>query len=201
MSQGRNQEEAPISMADMVEALTQAMTVWDADSYGHSLRTAEYAEAIGREVGLTGEALEVVRVGALLHDIGKMGIEMSVLKKPGALEAYETEHVQEHPENGASILARVMPEAVVECARAHHEQPDGGGYPHGLKEHEIPLPALICRVADVLDSLTSAQTYRPAMSLREALDELIEGSGTRYSAGIVRALFAVIERDELRPAA
>ena len=187
-----------IGMADMVEALTQAMIVWDAASYGHSLRTAEYAEAIGREIGISGEALEVVRVGALLHDIGKMGIEMSVLKKPGLLEEHETEHVREHPEMGASILGRVMPDAVIECARAHHEQPDGRGYPNGLKEHEIPLPALICRVADVLDSLTSDQTYRPAMALREALDELLDGSGSRYSAGVVRALFAVIERNDLR---
>lgn len=206
MSQGGDENEAQIGvgdigMADIVEALTQAMTVWDPESYGHSLRTAQYAEAIGREVGLSGEALEIVRVGSLLHDIGKMGIEMSILKKPGALDEYETQHVQEHPESGATILARVMPQAVVDCALAHHEQPDGGGYPRGLKEHEIPLPALICRVADVLDSLTSDQTYRPAMTQREALDELLDGAGTRYSAGVVRALFAVTERNELRSAA
>lgn len=201
MSQRGSDQNTPIGMAEMVEALTQAMIVWDKDNYGHSARTAEYAEAIGREIGLIGEALEVVRVGALLHDIGKMGIELSVLKKPGSLEDHETEQVQMHPAMGESILGRVMPQAVVDCAIAHHEQPDGGGYPNGLLEHQIPLSALICRVADVLDSLTSDQAYRPALTLREALDELLDGAGTRYSAGVVRALFTVIERNELRQAA
>lgn len=195
------QAHVGITMADTVDALTQAMAVWDEESYRHSIRTAAYAEAIAREVGLSGEPLELVRIGALLHDIGKMGIAMAVLKKPGALAEDETEHVRQHPGMGEMILGRVLPETVVECAAAHHEQPDGGGYPQGLLEDDIPLTALICRVADVLDSLTSDQTYRPAMSIEQALDELRDGAGTRYSAGIVRALFALVEKSELRLAA
>ena len=201
MNEQSGQTPTGISMADTVDALTQAMAVWDEASYAHSVRTAAYAEAIGREVGLSGEPLELVRIGALLHDIGKMGIEMAVLKKPGSLEDHETAHVQQHPAMGEAILGRVLPETVVECAAAHHEQPDGRGYPRGLVEDAIPLPALICRVADVLDSLTSDQTYRPAMSIEQALDELRGGAGTLYSAGIVRALFALVEKSALRPAA
>ncbi len=192
---------AGLGIADTVDALAQAMRVWDADSYEHCVRTAEYAAAIARDLCLSGEAAEHVRIGALLHDIGKMGVDLNVLKKPGSLDAEEAEHIHMHPEMGESILARVLPQPIVDCAAAHHEQPDGRGYPRGLTEEAIPLGALICRVADVLDSLTSDQTYRPAMTLAETLAELRDGAGTRYSARIVEALLGLIEREDLRVAA
>jgi len=186
-----------ISLHDAVQALLQAMAVWDEDSLGHSERTADYAAAICSELGITGSDADLIRIGALLHDIGKMGVDLTVLKKPGALESHETEGVHLHPEMGAEILARVLPPVVVECTAFHHEQPDGGGYPHGLTEPDIPVGALICRVADVLDSLTSDQSYRPRMSLEESLAELRNGAGTLYSERVVAALLRVIERGEL----
>jgi putative nucleotidyltransferase with HDIG domain len=190
-----------ISIQDTAEALAQAMRVWDDDSYGHSVRTAEYAEAIARELGLNDEGTEQVRIGALLHDIGKMGVDLDVLKKPARLDERELEFVHLHPEMGRSILERVLPASIVACAASHHEQPDGGGYPHGLREAEIPIGALICRVADVLDSLTTPQTYRPAMTLEQALAELQDGAGTRYSQRVVGALLALIDSDRLAVAA
>lgn len=95
----------------------------------------------------------------------------------------------------------MLPAAVVECAASHHEQPDGNGYPDGLSEDAIPLGALICRVADVLDSLTTDQTYRPARSVEGALTELRDDAGTRYSKRVVDVLLGLIERQQLRLAA
>lgn len=184
-----------------VEALAQALRVWDAESFEHCRRTALYAEAIAGELGLDAPAAELVRVGALLHDIGKMGVDLAILKKPARLAEHEREHVALHPAMGASILERVLPREIVECAAAHHEQPDGRGYPNGLHEAEIPLSAVICRVADVFDSLTTDQTYRPAMSVDEALSELRDGAGTRYDARVVAALERALERETIRLAA
>ncbi len=201
MTNEQQQSPSGIGITDTVDALAQAMRVWDAESYEHCVRTAEYAATIARDLGMDGEAAEHVRIGALLHDIGKMGVDLNVLKKPGSLDADEAEHIHMHPEMGESILARVLPQPIVDCAAAHHEQPDGRGYPRGLTEDAISLGALICRVADVFDSLTSNQTYRPAMTLAEALDELRDGAGTRYSARIVETLLALIDREDVKIAA
>jgi putative nucleotidyltransferase with HDIG domain len=186
VTEGRSNQPA-ISIDDTVEALSQALRVWDAESYEHCRRTAVYAERIAAGLGLDGGAIREARIGALLHDIGKMGVDLDVLRKPARLDEHEAEHVHMHPSMGASILAKVLPQPIVDCAEFHHEQPDGHGYPHGLGEAEIPLGALICRVADVLDSLTTEQSYRPAMPLADALAELREGGGSRYSASVVGA--------------
>jgi putative nucleotidyltransferase with HDIG domain len=185
----------------IVEALCQALRVWDAESFEHCRRTALYAEAIASELGLDAPVVELVRIGALLHDIGKMGVDLAVLKKPARLAEHEREHVALHPAMGASILERILPREVVECAAAHHEQPDGNGYPNGLRDGQIPLSAVICRVADVFDSLTTDQTYRPAMSVEEALAELRDGAGTRYAPHVVAALGRALEHETIRLAA
>jgi putative nucleotidyltransferase with HDIG domain len=182
-----------IDFADAVDALVQTLIVWDEDAYEHCRRTAEYAEAIGREMGIPHDELALIRTGSLLHDIGQMGVSLAILRKPGVLDEHEQERVRLHPLMGASILERVLPSSIVECAAAHHEQPDGLGYPRGLREAEIPRSALICRVADVLDSLTTVQSYRPALTLEAAVDELRDGAGTRYSASVVDALMRLLD--------
>jgi putative nucleotidyltransferase with HDIG domain len=189
--EGEMSETTSIGLTDTVDALVQAMIVWDEENYRHCQRTSEYAVQIAAELGIEGEAAEHVRIGALLHDVGKIGVDLAVLKKPARLDPGETERVRLHPGMGAGILERVLPPGIVACAAAHHEQPDGRGYPNGLRSPEIPLGALICRVADVLDSLTTDQSYRPAMSLDEALAELRDGAGSRYDAGVVEALLRV----------
>jgi HD-GYP domain-containing protein (c-di-GMP phosphodiesterase class II) len=145
-------------------------------------------------MGIEGDDAEHVRLGALLHDIGKIGVDLAVLRKPGRLDEAEEERVRAHPGMGASILERVLPAAIVECAAAHHEQPDGKGYPRGLRGEDIAVGALICRVADVLDALTTAQAYRAALTLDEALGELRDGAGTRYAPAVVEALCRLVER-------
>jgi putative nucleotidyltransferase with HDIG domain len=195
------QQAQRIPVLHAVEALTHAMRVWDEATLRHCIQTAGYAAAIARELGLEDESVEHARIGSLLHDIGKMGVDLNVLKKPGSLDDHEAEHVHLHPGMGAAILERVLPQPIVDCALAHHEQPDGNGYPHGLREPQIPLVAMICRVADVFDSLTTHQSYRPALSIEDAVAELRDGAGTRYSARVVEALLRLAARDELDPAA
>jgi putative nucleotidyltransferase with HDIG domain len=184
-----------------VAALQQAMSVWDPHNYQHCVRTAEYAAALCEELDILGDEAEEVRVGALFHDVGKMVVDLAILRKPESFDDDEWRHIKVHPAAGAEMLARILPQTVVDCAEYHHEQPDGRGYPHQLTEDRIPVAALICRVADVLDSLTTDQSFRPAMSLQEALHELRDGAGTRYSERVVVALFAQVERRHFRPAA
>lgn len=184
-----------------IDALCQVLRVWDPESYRHSESTARYAVEIGREMGLTDDTLGDLRAGALLHDIGKMGVDLSVLRKPDLLDAEEVAHVQAHPAMGERILERMLPPPIVACAAAHHEQPDGEGYPRGLADDEIPLLARICRVADVVDSLLSEQSYHPALTVEEALDELRGGAGTTYDSEAVAALVSVLQRREHRDAA
>jgi putative nucleotidyltransferase with HDIG domain len=193
------QDESALQNA--ITALTASLAVWDLDNLGHCQRTADYAAALARELGVSGQEAEHVRIGALLHDIGKMGVDLALLRKDSGLDDSERARVQMHPAMGVSILERVLPEPIVQIAASHHEQPDGGGYPDGLTEEQTPIGALICRVADVFDSLTTDQSFRPAMTLEAALSELRAGAGTRYSARVVDALLALLDRQELSLAA
>jgi len=190
-----------IGLEATVTALLQAMIVWDGENYHHCERSAQYAAELSAELGITGELAEHIRIGALLHDIGKIGVDLAVLNKPDHLDEGEIDTVRMHPEMGASILDRVLPPAIVEVVANHHEQPDGGGYPRGLRGDEISLAAGVCRVAEVLDAMTSEQPYRSARSLEDALAELGDGAGTRYDERAVVALFALVERRQLRLAA
>jgi putative nucleotidyltransferase with HDIG domain len=140
-------------------------------------------------MGLSAEELDVLRLGALLHDIGKIGISDNVLRKPDALTAEEFELIKEHPALGARIL-RTVPFLTqhLPIVELHHERPDGRGYPHGLTADETPLLARIVHVADAFDAMTSARAYRPAREAAEATRELWRCAGTQFDAGIVQAL-------------
>jgi putative nucleotidyltransferase with HDIG domain len=172
-----------------IRALAAALDARDPYTAGHSERVSVMSVAIGRELGLGLEALEVLRLGALLHDIGKIGVPDEVLRKPGALTSAEYDTIKQHPVLGARILrsvpflARHLP--IVEL---HHERPDGRGYPYGLRGDDIPLPARIVHVADAYDAMTSARAYRRAMPSGEALRELWRCAGAEFHAEIVGAL-------------
>jgi putative nucleotidyltransferase with HDIG domain len=189
------------AIQNAVATLIASLAVWDEENLHHCQRTATYASALAREVGIEGEEAEHIRIGALLHDIGKMGVDLALLRKESGFDDSERARVQMHPAMGVSILERVLPEPIVRIAASHHEQPDGEGYPDGLTEEQTPIGALICRVADVFDSLTTDQSFRPAMTLEAALSELRVGAGTRYSARVVDALLRLLDRQELNLAA
>ncbi len=172
-----------------LEALSATVDARDTYTAGHSRRVAASATVIARELGLTGDELDVVGQAALLHDIGKIAIPDAVLLKEGALTAAEWVVMRSHPEEGARIIERLgYLDDVVPGIRHHHERMDGRGYPDGLLGDEVPLVARIIHVADSLDAMTTKRLYRDERSFEEALEEIRNGRGTDFCASCVDAL-------------
>jgi putative nucleotidyltransferase with HDIG domain len=172
-----------------IRALAVALDARDPYTAGHSERVSAISVAIGREMGLSPDDLDVLRLGALLHDIGKIGISDNVLRKPEELTAEEFETIKTHPGLGARIMRHVpFLAAHVPIVELHHERPDGRGYPHGLTSEQTPLLARIVHVADAFDAMTSARAYRPARPSSVAVRELWRCAGTEFDAEVVQAL-------------
>jgi putative nucleotidyltransferase with HDIG domain len=176
-----------------IRALAAALDARDPYTAGHSERVSMLSVLMGREMKLSDVDLEVLRLGALLHDIGKIGLPDDVLRKPGALTAEEFEQIKRHPALGAHILRQVPFLAPhIPIVELHHERPDGNGYPLGLQGGEIPLAARIVHVADAFDAMTSARAYRRARGRAVALEELQGYSGTQFDPASVDALVAAL---------
>ena len=142
---------------------------------------------------MTDAELDVLRLGALLHDIGKIGLSDAILRKPGPLTTEEYDQLKRHPGQGARILRPVPFLAPhIPIVELHHERPDGRGYPFGLRGDEIPVAARIVHVADAFDAITSARAYRPARGRAEAITELRRCSGTEFDPVSVEALVAAL---------
>ena len=172
-----------------IRALALALDARDPYTAGHSERVSAVSLAIGRCMLLDDAQLEVLRLGALLHDIGKIGISDEVLMKAGPLTPEEYELIKQHPGVGARILRSVpFLEPHITIVELHHERPDGKGYPHGLRGTEIPLVASIVHVADAFDAMTSARADRPARATSEGLRELWRCAGAQFDAEVVHAL-------------
>ncbi|PYQ96329.1 MAG: hypothetical protein DMF96_18930 [Acidobacteria bacterium] len=172
-----------------IRALAAALDARDPYTAGHSDRVSVLSVAIGRGLSLPPDDLEVLRLGALLHDIGKIGVPDDVLRKPGALTPEEFDIIKQHPVLGARILQSVPFLAKhIPIVELHHERPDGRGYPDGLRGDEIPRPARIVHVADAYDAMTSARAYRAARAPGDALRELWRCAGSEFHAEIVAAL-------------
>ena len=175
-----------------VGSLAQALDARDAYTAGHSRRVSEYSCAIARAMNIPEQDLETIRVGALLHDLGKIGISDLVLQKPGRLTPEENELIQQHPVIGRRILENVQGlEAYLGIVELHHENLDGTGYPHGLKGEETPLHARIVKVADAYDAMTSDRPYRRGKSHAEALIVLRSACGSEMDPSVVEA-FALL---------
>jgi putative nucleotidyltransferase with HDIG domain len=176
-----------------IRALAAALDARDPYTAGHSDRVSNLAVLMGMRMGLGAGDLDVLRLGALLHDIGKIGLSDEVLRKRGPLTADEYEHVKRHPALGARILRQVPFLAPhLPIVELHHERPDGRGYPFGLRGDEIPVAARIVHVADAFDAITSARAYRPARHAAAALAELRRYVGTQFDETSVEALAAVL---------
>ena len=154
-------------------ALAKALEARDDDTASHSLNVTKYAMLLGRQLGLDDEELRVLGQGAMLHDLGKIGIPDEILKKPGHLDEVEFQLIKEHPRLTSEILAPLETSNYYSSiARSHHERWDGNGYPDGLYGENIPLLARIVAIADAWDAMTSNRVYRPGMNEREALSIL-----------------------------
>jgi putative nucleotidyltransferase with HDIG domain len=172
----------------------------DAYTAGHSRRVQQLALAVGRELNLSREELELLGHAALFHDIGKLGIPDAILLKPSALTDEEWVIMASHAAEGASIINRLgFLSDAVPAIRHHHERFDGGGYPEGLVGEDIPLGARIIHVADAFDSMLTTRVYRPARPAEEALEELRRNAATQFCPRCVAALEAVVA-GELREA-
>ena len=179
-----------------VQTLAHALEAKDPYTKGHSARVAAYAGRIGGVLGLPEGDIQLIELGAELHDVGKIGVRESVLHKPGPLTQEEYEHIMQHPVIGARILAPLLKHApqVLAIVRSHHERMDGKGLPDGLARDAISLPARIVAVADGFDAMTTGRPYRPPRAVTAALDEVRHGAGTQWDGAVVDA-FLVMCRD------
>lgn len=169
----------------IVCALNQLLDLKDLNTGVHSTRLAEWAVRIGRDLGLDEGCLQDLEVAAILHDIGKIGIPDSILKKPSRLTAEEYALMQKHPEYGWAAL-RVVPgfERVSLFVLHHHESYDGKGYPARLRGEEIPIGSRIVAVMDAFDAMISSRPYRSGMPIDEAIRRLTEATGTQFDPGV-----------------
>jgi putative nucleotidyltransferase with HDIG domain len=175
-----------------LQALSNALDVRDSETEGHARRVVAYMELIARELGVDDDELAVLRRGALLHDIGKVGVPDRILRKPAALSEAEWTTMKKHPDLGARIIGGIpFLEHVAAIVRHHHERWDGGGYPDGIAAEAIPLGARIFTVADSFDAMTSDRPYRSAMSVEEARREVDRCRGTQFDPRVVDAFLGI----------
>jgi putative nucleotidyltransferase with HDIG domain len=186
------------SHLSVIGALVGALEAKDKHTQGHSTATMLHAVSLARKFGLSEEDVTAIQLGALFHDIGKIGIPEQILCKPGALTPEEWNEMREHSTIGANLLAHVPTlERVRPIVEAHHERYDGTGYPHQLKGDDIPLEAQIVALADSFAAMTATRAYRPAMSKAAALAELRRSKGTQFAPAVVESFVAMME-DEAR---
>src|SRR3954451_6924288 len=185
--------QAHMQLATVV-GLAEALDIREAGSPSHAQTVGDYARMTADELGLEIELCERVRLAGLLHDVGWIGLPDEIQSKPGPLSAEEWEEVRTHPDVAARLLARPELAALRGWIAAHHERPDGQGYPRGLHGDEIPLEARILAVSDAFEAMTNERAYRPALSDQEAHDELRAGAGTQFDGHVVEAFLLALAR-------
>ncbi|HEX2948655.1 MAG TPA: HD-GYP domain-containing protein [Armatimonadota bacterium] len=186
------------SLRGAVNALS-ATTAWrDPYTSNHQHRVAKLAYAIGEEMQLPKHDLEGLYIAGLLHDIGKIAVPIDILCKPGKITDHEFGIIKDHPKVGYDILHGVhFPWPVADVVLQHHARLDGSGYPAGLKDDGISLPARIISVADVVEAMSSHRPYRPALGLRCALNEITQHAGTQFDPVVVKACCRICENSQI----
>ncbi len=195
----RKEEENRMLIREMTEAFARTIDLKDKYTNGHSTRVAEYTAMLTRELGYNDETVERFYNIALLHDIGKIGIPQEVLNKPGKLTDQEFKIIKSHSALGYNVLKdiSIMPELAI-GAGAHHERPDGKGYPNGLKGDEIPRVAQIIAVADTFDAMYSDRPYRKRMNFEKVVSIMKEVAGTQLTTDVVDAFLSLVEKGKFR---
>jgi HD-GYP domain-containing protein (c-di-GMP phosphodiesterase class II) len=194
----RSAEENRELFVGTVKALAAAIDGKDRYTRGHSERVCRVSVAIGQRLGMGEEELETLRISALLHDVGKIGIDDSILKKPAALTDEEYAIMKTHPQQGYKIMKNIPAmKEFLPGMYMHHEMINGEGYPQGLKGDQIPLQAKIVSVADTFDAMTIDRPYSKGMDLKAALDRIGTFVGTRYDAKVVEALVQACKEGQI----
>ncbi len=179
---------------DTVKSLSQAIEVKDPYTQGHSMRVSEYAYDLGKRVNLSIRRLENLKMAAILHDIGKIGIEENILNKPGRLTEEEFDKIKQHPEIGVKIIQDIeFLKDASDIIIAHHEKVDGTGYPNGKRQKEINTEASILGIADVYDALTSDRPYRKALTVPDALSIIEEGKNKHFDPRLADEFIKMIK--------
>ncbi len=179
-----------------IEGWVRALDLRDGQTEGHSRRVADLTVRLAEAAGICGAQLGHLRRGALLHDVGKMGLPDGILLKPGPLTVEEQAVMQRHPEYAFQMLRHIdYLRPALDIPYSHHERWDGLGYPRGLKGDEIPLAARLFAVVDVWDALRNDRSYRGALPAGQVVDEIRAGSGSQFDPAAVRAFLALLERE------
>ena len=187
---GRSNE----SVVEMMLVLVRALEERDEYTRGHSERVAKLSYAIGKELNFRSSQLQALYRGALLHDIGKIGISDELLYKPGSFTPEERARMNQHPEKGHFIVLNChLLWNLIPMIRNHHENFDGSGYPDGLSGEAIPIESRIVSLADFFDALATARAYKPAMSKEDSIENVRKTSGTKFDPNIVDAFLKVVD--------
>jgi HD-GYP domain-containing protein (c-di-GMP phosphodiesterase class II) len=183
-----------------VKGLAAAIDGKDPYTRGHSERVSRISVAIAQRLGLPDDECEKIRISALLHDVGKIAIDDSILKKPAALTDEEFVIMKQHPQKGFKIMSQIKAmKEFLPGMYMHHEMVNGQGYPQGLKGDEIPLMAKVVAVADTFDAMTTDRPYQQAMKFEDAIERIQSFVGTRYDSGVVSAFVEACEEGQIRP--
>jgi len=191
----RSNVELTMAYDATIEGWSRALELRDRETEGHTQRVTEMTLQLARHLGVSEAELVHIRRGALLHDIGKLGIPDNILSKPGSLTDEEKEIIRQHPQHAYDLLTPIAYlRPALDIPYSHHEKWDGGGYPRGLKDKQIPLAARIFAVVDVYDALTSDRPYRPAWTREKALEYIRAEAGIYFDPQAARAFINIINR-------
>ncbi|MBK5260868.1 MAG: HD domain-containing protein [Thermoanaerobaculia bacterium] len=182
-----------------IRMLAAAIDAKDPYTRGHSERVARYSIAIGKNIPLPEREMKNLRISALLHDVGKIGIDDRILRKPGALSDDEFEVMKGHPAKGAAIMSGVA--QLIDCIpgmKYHHEKWSGGGYPEGLEGEAIPMQARIVAIADTFDAMTTNRPYQKAMEINYVVDKIKTFAGTRFDPRVIDAFVQAVKRGDIQ---
>jgi len=194
----RAHDKQRTTLIDTIRAMAHAVEQRDPYTAGHMQRVAEVAVLIAREMGWDEERILGLRLGALIHDVGKIYVPAEILSRTGKLSDAEFSIIKAHPAVGYEIIKEVdFPWPVATMIHQHHEHLDGSGYPNRLQGEDIVMEARILTVADVLEAINSHRPYRPALGMAAALEELNQHVGSYYDAEVVAAALRVVERGEI----
>jgi len=184
-------DETHVELATLL-TLAEALDVRDTGSSTHSRRVGRYAELIARELGMPPDAVECVRLAGILHDVGRVGMPDELVKKAGPLDEHEWELVRSHPEIGARMLDTTEYAEIGDWILAHHERPDGDGYPRGSAAADVPLESAILAAADAYEAMTATRPYRAPLDPHAACEEMRRGAGRQFDERVVDALLRVV---------